>query len=195
MKIFIFLAVIFVCLIASCAQRKADTEPLNLQIQAQNSKVVLDIQQDAVGMWAVTGKSLFFRLYENGIIELDFVDESKITIENRNKIDEVKTLQQAHISEEDFKKFQTLFDSEKFKKDIQIVKKGYRRECCCTDASLTYKIDFQFNGAQKIIDLNGYCSLSELTNRETRNSADIPITLSELMRLAYLTRLKYLSKE
>ena len=58
LKIFGFLVLLFITLLA-CHNHKTLT----------NAEPILEITQDARGMGGVTGKILFFRVYNNGIVE------------------------------------------------------------------------------------------------------------------------------
>jgi len=189
MRIFV-LSIILLLLLSSCANNSATSEIETLQSQIRNSQPILEIQVDSDGARSVANK-LFFRLYKNGFAE--FEHRSDKFAENGNEKAEFK---QVKISEDDFEKFQLLFDSEPFQKDFQIVAANYEAKCCCTDDSgLNYKVTFESGGKQKTVDIKHVCELNQLTNRDTTKSADIPVTLSELIRLAYVTKLRYVYKK
>lgn len=192
MKLFILLTTFL--LFSSCAKDaniiNSASEKEILQTQIQNSQIILEIQEDATGMWEATGKTLFLRLYDSGIVEFEFQDDKKKIAGKINKTEEINSLKQVKISREEFQKFIMLLKS----KDFKIVKETYQAKCCCTDAVLNYKVISNSTGRQKSIDLKRYCNFNQLTNREEVSSADIPIDLSEILLLSYLTRLKYVNK-
>lgn len=149
---------------------------------------ILEIVQDAKGMSAVTGKTLFFNLYDNGVIEFEYADEAKKIAGKSNKAEEINTLKRAKISKDELQKFHDLLKTPEF----QNAKDDYKRKCCCTDAFLNYKINFQDSNRQKNIDLNGFCNFRELINSQKGKISDLPNVLSDLMLLVQNTREKYI---
>ncbi len=66
--------VIFASILAlTCKDNKNQNE----FIKPHNFIPVLEISQEAFGNWEVTGKILFFRLYENGSVELEYANDTK----------------------------------------------------------------------------------------------------------------------
>ena len=189
------LVLTLVVLLAACS-KNTNSETKDLQDGEQTSPIVFEIYEDADGMRGVKGKILFFRLHKNRVAEYDFYDERQKNAGNSNKAEDIFSVKQVKISEAEFEKFELLFNSEDFLKDFQIVKESYQSKCCCTDDSgLDYIIKFESGNQQKTVVINNVCEFNQLTNRDTGNSADIPITLSELIRLAYVTQLKYIYKK
>jgi hypothetical protein len=194
MKAHLLILLLIVLPVACSKYTNSETE--NSQELGQNSPVIFEIQEDADGMRRVKGKILLFRLHKNRIAEYDFYDEQRKNSQNSNKAEDVFTLKWVKISEAEFEKFQALFDSQDFQKDFQISKESYQSKCCCTDDSgMDYIVKFESGNRQKTVVINNVCELNQLTNRDTRNSADIPVSLSELIRMAYVTQLKYINKK
>jgi len=189
------LVLTLIILLAACS-KNINSETKDLQDREQTSPIIFEIYEDADGMRGVKGKILFFRLHKNRVAEYDFYDERQKNAGNSNKAEDVFSLKKVKISEAEFEKFQLLFNSEDFLKDFQIVRETYQSKCCCTDDSgLDYIIKFESGNQQKTVVINNVCEFNQLTNRDTGNSADIPTTLSELIRLAYVTQLKYIYKK
>lgn len=185
MKIFISLLVLTFCLFSlSCSESEIITK--------SNKLLVLEVSKDAQGMWNVRGKTLFFRLYDNGFVEFEYPDDKKIdTGKSISNAEEVNTLIQTKISEKEFRKFIDLLNSDDFQKINDI----YTRRCCCTDAILDFKIKFQNNNKQTTVNLNDYCGLYELENLQFHYLPDFPKVLSELMILIENTRAKYILRQ
>lgn len=169
--------------IFACAKNENQEKPA----KPIDATPVLEISQDARGMWDVTGKTLFFRLYDNGFVEFEIADENKKIRGKINQAEEINSLEQTKIIEEEFQKIIGLAAVE----DFQKVQDNYQRKCCCTDATLNYKISFKTDGNQKNISLNNYCGLDEITNPQTRYSPGFPKALSELMSAVGSVRSKY----
>lgn len=162
----------------------------NPRIDKPNSKPILEIMQDEEGMWNVTGKTLFFNLYDNGIVEFEYPDDTKKIAGKTNKAEEINSLKRIKISEDELRKFTDLLNAEDFKK----TKNNYKNKCCCTDATVDYKINFNDVGNPKSIILNSYCGLENLTNPQKYDISDFPKVLSDLMILVDNIRYKYISK-
>ena len=107
-------------------------------IDKPTSPPILEISEDAEGAWNITGKTLFFRLYENGVVEFEYPDDTKVK-SGQNKAEEINILKRIKISEEDKQKFIKLLNTENF----QGLQESYQRKCCCTDATTRYEINFQ----------------------------------------------------
>lgn len=170
------------------SQQKIETE--NAENEQPDTPPVLEITQDEKGSSAVTGKTLFFNLYDNGVIEFEYADEKKKTAGKINKAEEVNTLKRAKISAEELQNFLDRLESEEF----QNAKSDYKRKCCCEDATADYKINFTDGIRQKNINLNDYCGLGELTNSKAPKIPDFPKVLIDLLVLVQTTREKYISQ-
>ena len=185
----------FIVLSAACF-KSTNSDTGNPQKDLPNSEPVLEIQIEADGMRGVAGKILLFRLYKNAVAEYDEADEQKKIAGNGAKAEEIFSRKRVKISAPEYEKFQLLFDSADFRKDFQITRESYQSARSCTDDSgLDYKISYESGGRQKIVAINNVCEFHQLTNRETGNNVDIPVTLSELIRLAYVTQLRYVYKK
>lgn len=196
MKILISILLFSAAFTAACSkienftnltQQKIESE--TLEDQQPDAPPILEITQHAKGMFDVTGRTLFFNLYDNGVIEFEFADDKKKTAGKTNKAEEVNTLKRAKVSAGELKKFTDLLKSE----DFHNTRNDYKKKCCCTDATLDYQINFS-GGEQKNISLSSYCDLGELMNAPTRKTSDIPKILSDLLTLVYNTRQNNLSE-
>lgn len=186
-----FLALVLAFLLIACADSNSPQNTNNLEIlqkEAQNLEPMLEIRVGIAGR-NPAGENLFFRLYENRLAEFDYTNDT----DNTNETPKV-VLKHTKISEEDFRKFQSLFDSQDYRKDFEIVKESYKGKYCTEESSI-YRIKISSGTQRKNIVISPVCQLNELTNRDTMNSADIPVTLSELIRLAYVTSLKHIYKK
>ncbi|HEX8734326.1 MAG TPA: hypothetical protein VF721_03320 [Pyrinomonadaceae bacterium] len=154
--------------------------------EESDAPVILEITQDAVGMWDVTGKTLFLKLRGDGFVEFEFPDDKKKSTGKINKAEDLNTLYWTKLGAEELKAFADLLKSE----DFQQTGNEYRRKCCCTDAVLNYKINFQDAALSKNISLNGYCGSAELTSSRDSDINNLPKVLSGLMRLAILSGFK-----
>lgn len=190
----VILLLIFSTAFASCGkvetltnltQQKIETE--NTENEQPDAPPILEITQEAKGMREIVGKTLFFNLYENGIIEFEYADEQKKTSGKINKAEEVNILKRAKISKEELQKFLDQLKTE----DFQNLKDEYKRKCCCTDATVDFTIHYQNGGRQKDISLNGYCDIGEITNARAPN---FPNVLYGLMILTDEVRRKYISQ-
>jgi hypothetical protein len=171
------------------AQQKIETEPA--ENEQPDVPPILEITQDTQGMWDAPGKTLFLNLYENGVIEFEYEDKKKLVKGKTNRAEEVNTLQRAKISKEKLQEFLDLLNSEEF----QNTQNDYTRKCCCTDATVDYKIHFQSGGKQKNVSLNGYCGLGEFINGRAPRIPNFPNILYSLMFLIDDTRQKYIPDE
>ena len=154
------------------------------ELEQPETAPILSITEDARGMWGIEGKSLFFNLYDNGIIEFDFPDEQKKKPgKNSYKAEEIYTLRRARISREELRQFIELLKSE----SLQNAQGVYTRKCCCTDAALDYKIFYQ-SGTPKNISLENYCGFNELTKPDANFNSNFPQALPELLNLIERTK-------
>lgn len=152
-------------------------------VSKPNTPPIFEVSQNAQGMWDVTGKTLFFRLYENGFVEFGYPDEAKKINGQQFKAEEINSLKQSVISTDELQQFIEIIKSD----DFQKISSSYKRKCCCTDTVLDYKITV----GQKNIDLNSFCNTDELTDPQNRYyPPDFPKGLSDLMKRTELLRWK-----
>ncbi|HEY0428816.1 MAG TPA: hypothetical protein VGC76_13630 [Pyrinomonadaceae bacterium] len=192
--IFIFIFCFSACgkieTLTNLTQQKIETE--KTETEQPDGPPILEIRRDARGLWSFPGKTLFFNLYENGVIKFEYEDEKKIVKGKINqKAEEISTPARAKISSEELQKFNELLKSE----DFQKTKVDYKRKCCCTDAFVDFKISFTNSLKQKIINLNNYCGLGELTNPQAPKISDFPKVLTDLLILTENLRAKYLPEK
>lgn len=176
--------IIFLLLVNILSCDKSET-PKNIQT---DSPPILEISQDAQGAWDVTGKTLFFRLSNNGIAEFEYTDnKKKIPGKAIYRAEEVDSLVQTKISDDELQKFNSLFLSENFSK----FQNSYKRKCCCTDATIDFQIKIKFEDKQKEINLNNYCGVEELKSPPEQYLSDFPHEFSGLMIITDNIRRKY----
>lgn len=180
MKTLLFLC-IAIALVTGCSKNSIESSSLTTK-----SALILEINKESSGNVNIIGKSLFLRLYENGTIEFDHPDNSKMK-SGINKTEDIMTLQKAKISEQELKQFLSLLNSEDFKNTPDVVK----RKCCCTDTSLSFEISSKVGNPEKRISLNGFCDAVEIINRDPRYAENLPKVMSDLVILARNAYVKY----
>lgn len=158
----------------------------NSQKPLNDAKPILEITQDAKGMWEIEGKTLFMRLYDNGNIEYEFPDEKKMK-QGINRTKDLNVLKKANLNGEKFQKLVNLLKSD----DFRNLENTYQRKCCCTDATLDFEIKIQTDNQSKNINLANYCGINELTNPRSDYAPDFPKQLSELFALTDNLRYSY----
>jgi hypothetical protein len=170
-------------------QQKIETEnEENEKPEQPDAPPILEIVQEAKGMHEVIGKTLFFNLYENGVVEFEYEDQKKLVKGKTNRAEEVNTLMRAKLDKEELRDFLAQINAE----DFQKVKNEYTRKCCCIqNATIDYKIHFQNGNKQKNINLNGYCDIGEFTNGRAPKIQDFPSILQGLLMQAHQARRKY----
>ena len=166
--------------VLSCS--KVEVEKLDLP----NPEPILEISKDAEGMFDIVGKSLFFRLYDDGLVEYEFPDEDKKVMGRINHIEDIKSSKQIRLSDEKLQKFKNLLK----RQDFHQIENQYKRQCCCTDTSLNLDIRIRTDGSEKNIALRGFCDLSEIKNPQPRYLPNFPQVLSDLLILADNIRVK-----
>ena len=117
---------------------------------APTGEVILEVMEDRIGLWDIHGESLYFRLYENGFAEFDWLDKSIGS--NFRKTSDVA------------KRLSVQLDSNRVGEYTEILsvlrnsESEYKRKCCCTDASLSYTILAKQNSVVQSTVLRGFCS-------------------------------------
>ena len=192
----LFAILIFSIFLASCGKIENFTNLTQQKVESENPEneqpdapPILEIIEDAKGMSAVTGKTLFFNLYDNGIIEFEYADEKK-TAGNSNKAEEINTLKRAKISREELQKFIDLLKSE----DFQNAKSDYRRKCSLSDMSKDYRISFSDGLKEKNINAGFTEGFKQKCRLSEQGNTDFPKVLNELLILADNLRTKYNSQ-
>ena len=177
----VFLA-LFLCLFVSGCAKNENQDKFAKPI---DTAPILEISQDAKGLWDVRGKTLFLRLYDNGFVEFEYPDNRKKTA-GFNEAEKINTLKQIKVSKRELQKFLDLLNSEEFQK----IQDKYERKYLCMDTYLDYKINLKYNNNQRNILLNGFCDIGQLKNPQSYYVEDFPKVLSELMTLVDNTRWK-----
>lgn len=135
------------------------------------------MSQELVGWWSVSGEMLDFRLYENGLVEFDTLDNSKKDPQKTlHKTEELKVTKQIYISEPQVEEIVNLLTSDEFLR----LEKAYRARRAGTDTSINNTIRFQAGSEKKTIEIRGH--VESLSNPNPENFPDFPAVLSELYK-------------
>jgi len=174
MKPLFFLIFLSFCLTLS-ACIKVELQP----IKPPNSEPVLDISRESVGLGDVTGKILYFRLYNNGIAEFDDLDRNSAA-KNVNggsiKTEDIMVRKLVQVDKKDFQDYINLISSS----DFADLEEKYPSKDSCLDAFQHYDITVNLPEVKKHISLPGYCGdLSQLYDG-SGSTADLPEQLFEL---------------
>jgi hypothetical protein len=152
-----------------------------------HSQPLLEIFQNAEGMYQVHGNSLFFRLYDDAFAQFEIADPAAMSDRQTHSIEEVKKVKQVYIGEVEFRRISDLIRAG----DVVTTKPTYQRKCCCTDANLQLAMWIRYENVDKTISLRGYCDLMEIEHPNERYSTDIPNVISEIFREVDNIRRKY----
>ena len=160
---------------AFCLFFAACSSTESLTVKQPNSTPVLEMSQELVGWWEVSGEMLDFRLYENGLVEFDTLDRSKKDPQKTlHKTDELKVIKQIYISESEVEEIIKLLTSDEFLK----LEKIYRAKRAGTDTSINNTIRFQSATNEKTIEILGH--IEGLSNPNPENFPGFPVILSDL---------------
>ena len=173
--------------VPSCSNVESDNSNFELEkLDIPNPEPILEISQDAEGMFNIIGKSLFFRLYDDGLLEYEFPDNNKMVKgKTHYNIEDIKSSKQIRLSDEKLQKFKNLLKTQ----DFHQVENQYKHRCCCTDTSVNVDIRIKIDGFEKNIVLR-FCDLSEIKNPQPRYVPNYPQVLSDLLILADNVRVK-----
>ena len=172
MKIFVSTFVlIFSLFFISCSKSE------DLQIKQPNSTPVLEMTTELVGLWAVSGEMLDFRLYNNGLVEFDILDSNKKDPKKTMyKTDDLKIRKQGYIDDAKVEKILNLLKSDKFLE----LKDTYKAKRAGTDTSINNTIVFQSQNQKKTIEIWGH--IENLSYPKPENFPDFPAVLSDLYK-------------
>ncbi len=155
----------------------ACSNPENLQVTQPNSTPVLEMSAEMVGLWGVQGELLDFRLYENGLVEFDEIDNNRKTPQKTiYKTEELKVRKQIYISESEVGEIINLLKSDEFSK----LENTYSAKRAGTDIAINNTIRFQSGTQEKTIKILGH--IENLSNPNPDNFPDFPAVLSKLYR-------------
>ncbi len=171
-------ALLAVLLISACSNTP-ESKPIS------PPTTVIEIRQNAKGMYDVTGESLFFRLYSDGSAEFEWFDRPNA--EGIYKASEVSRTAKINLPEGKFEEFRQVIGNPNF----AALSDKYTRECCCTDASTTYEVHSWVDGKERLTVLENYCDLGEVTSSKSNGGKNVPADLATLFKLAQQTRSKY----
>jgi hypothetical protein len=144
----------------ACAVEKTGVnEPIkkvsvNDPAKPPDSKPILEVSQNAIGNWAVQGRLLTFRLYDDGVAEFEYVDQEKKKGRQNLNVNEVKSSRLIRISDTRLDEYMKLISTDEFTRS----KEKYQAKCCCTDASMEFDINTNGYGQPKKITIGGICS-------------------------------------
>jgi hypothetical protein len=162
---------------AFCLFFAACSSTESLTVKQPNSTPVLEMSQELVGWWSVSGEMLDFRLYENGLVEFDILDNSrKDPQKTLHQTDELKVTKQTYISESEVEEIVKLLTSDEFLKLERI----YRAKRAGTDTSINNTIRFQYETHEKTIEIRGH--IEDLASPNPENFPGFPTVLSDLYR-------------
>ncbi|HVE55712.1 MAG TPA: hypothetical protein VNB22_02725 [Pyrinomonadaceae bacterium] len=170
MKTFILTSVlVFTLCFISCSV------PENVEVKQPNSVPILEMSWESIGNWDVTGEILDFRLYDNGLVEFDILDNNK---KDRTKTiystEELRVRKQFYISDSEVKRILKLLTSNEFAD----LKKTYQAKRAGTDIAHNNKILFQDGTREKTIEILGH--IEDLSKPDPENFPDFPPILSYL---------------
>src|SRR5262249_49947159 len=117
-------------------------------------KMILEVTNDAEGLFDVTGKSLILRLYNNGIAEFDEIDQTK---RDRSKpfqsVDELKVQKHINLTEDEVDHFRELIDSPSFLN----LDSEYNPSCGFTDTQVIVAFRAVVKDGIKEVSIINYC--------------------------------------
>lgn len=112
----------------------------------ENPNPIIEIWQELDGSVFIRGKSLYFRLYDNGIIEFDYQLKQKTNVERLRYIYSIERIQPLIISEEEFTKLKLLSENSIENKGI---KKEYKAFGLSLDTSTKLTVFLKEDGKTK----------------------------------------------
>ncbi len=171
MKFFLIISVsIFNLFSISCSS------PEDLQVKQPNSTPVMEMSEEYIGIWSMTGEILDFRLYDNGLVEFDVVDADKKAPRGINSTEDFKTQKQAYISEDEVKAILDLLTSDEFLR----LNHTYEPERSCTDNFINNTIRLQYENKDKTVKIIGHCD--NLASPNLEHFPDFPPVLMDLYK-------------
>ena len=149
-------------------------------------KQILEIWQDPEGLFDVTGKSLFIRLYDNHLVEFEYLNPAKYIPGEIRQIEDVKCSMQIYLDDDEFQKISG------FAKAVSSDRVGiaYEHKCCCTDTNLSMKIRVSSDSGEKNVALRYFCDFGELEHPQDRYVPNYPNALGDLISYADIIRAK-----
>jgi hypothetical protein len=174
-----FFALFLIVLSATFWFGCSENQKSNTAIEQSTSAPILEINSEAIGEFDVTGKTLFFKLYENKIAEFEVVDAAKKEPYN-NKAEFVNKKILVSIDDKYFEKLTNLIKSN----DFVNLNTSYSRKCCCTDATINVEI----KTLSETVKLENFCDYFEL--RQPTRYVELPKILNELFLLVESERAK-----
>jgi hypothetical protein len=147
----------------------------DLRVAQPGTTPVLEMTREFVGMWDVTSELLYFRLYENGLVEFETIDRNKKDGKKPTyKTGELKVTHQTYISETEVKKILNLLKSDEFSN----LENSYRAKRAGTDTSVNDTVHFRYKGQDKTVQILGH--IEDLPNPNAENFPGFPPVLAYL---------------
>jgi uncharacterized protein YcfL len=179
MKILVCFFILLSLFLVGCFRENKLSENSNKPLEIPNSPPILEITEDLKGTWDVTGKLLYFRLYENKIAELEIIDYEKNRPYTINETKDVAKKVIVEITADNFQKINNLLNSDDFRK----LEKVYQQKISCVDAFMDFEIK-----TTKSIKFENFCGINELYS-QTRYSK-LPKVINDLFSLIETERAK-----
>lgn len=142
-------------------------------LQPPSSPPILEMTQELVGMWDITGDLLDFRLYDNGYAEWDVLDRSKKS-KAVHTTDELKVRKQRLISESELENIVRLV------REVLKVEDLYKAKRTGIDNSLNNSIRMRIENIDKTIKIRSH--LENLSNPNPENFPNFPAVLADLYK-------------
>src|SRR5215475_14470550 len=157
------------------------TEGQSEQTKNNDRNPIIDIWKDLDGSVPIRGRSLYFRLYDDGVIEFDY-EFHKNNGERRPYTVSLERIPPAKIPEEEFSKFRSLLDDLIKSKDV---KKEYKPVGLTFDVLEKLTILLKANESERHIVLNDCaCDVSN-----SRFEKKFPKPVIDLIKEIQLVRL------
>lgn len=154
------------------------------EIKSESRSPVIEIWKELDGSVAIRGKSLYFRMYDNGVIEFEYQLKKKNESVKARYTFSIERIPPAKISEEEFSRFKSLIEDLSKSKNI---KQEYKPVALTLDVITKLTILLKENDTTKrkiIINDSDYDVINESLEKE------FPKLLVNLIKEIYLIRVK-----
>ena len=145
---------------------------------------IIEIWEELDGSVPIRGKSLYFRMFDDGIVEFEYELKKKNELEKPRNIYSIEKAPPTKISEEEFSRFKSLSEDLTKSKDI---KQEYKPVGLIFDVSAKLTILLKENDATKrkiIVNNNDLDVMDESLEKK------FPKLLVELIREIHLIRVR-----
>jgi len=180
MNFLILLSLVIFCFFASSCS-KADAVSLRQLNESAPSRVILEIEHLSYGsMDGFNGRTLGFRLYENGKFEYEEISNEKLKeYKGQTFTSEAISKKAGILSESELTEIREILDS----KEIHNVKDYFKNaEGFCTCGASRTEIRYKIEGSYiKNINIDG-SGCADLKNTDKKYFPQFPKVLSELIK-------------